>query len=257
MHLWWQYQMIKLERKLKPEVLLNNEQNWTSQLEAAVSTHGSYSKIPKEEKAKLLVHYRHDDIKSSLFESSHQKCAFCESKPAESGNIEVEHFVPKSKYPDLAFSWDNFLPACRKCNGSKNDHDTLTNPIVNPYDINPEKVFHYRDIRIVANDNDYKELGELTIQVCSLNSVRLMKPRADILVSLHAFSAAIEDAIQDFNEASTEQKRRNRKRKIGEALETIEILANPSEKYSGFCKTYLNDCEPYQMAKKIIDMDIA
>ena len=52
MHLWWQYQMIKIERKLKPEVLLNNEQNWTSQLEAAVSTHGSYSKIPKEEKAK-------------------------------------------------------------------------------------------------------------------------------------------------------------------------------------------------------------
>ena len=245
--------MIKLDRKVKPSILISNQHLWTSQLKAAISKYGSYAKIPKDEKSKLLVHYRHYDIKATLFESSLQKCAFCESKPAESGNIEVEHFAPKSKYPDLAFEWNNFLPACRKCNGSKDAHDTVECPIINPYETDPEEVFHYRDIRIAANDNEYKNIGHLTIKVCSLNSVRLMKPRADILVSLHAFSVAIEEAIEDFNQADTDIKRAKRKRKIRESIETIEILANPSEKYSGFCKSYLKNCQPYQMALALID----
>ncbi|WP_345986028.1 HNH endonuclease [Sulfurimonas sp. HSL-1656] len=244
--------MIKLERNPKPTVLIENEHEWTNQLQRAVSTYGSYSEIPKEEKAKLLIHYRHQDIKLPLFNSSRQKCAFCETKPSESGNIEVEHFAPKSKYPTLAFDWNNFLPACRKCNESKDNHDTLTDPIVNPYDMDPEAIFDYKDIKIAVNNTEYKSIGELTIKVCSLNSIRLMKPRADILVSLHGFSAAIEDAIQDFYEAETILKQRNRKRKIREALEIIESLSDPSEKFSGFCKSFLRKCEPYQLAKKIV-----
>lgn len=252
MHLWWHCLMIKLERLPKPDIVTQNQQIWTSELKAAIATHGSYKNIPKEEKEKLLVHYRHKDIQVSLFASSKQKCAFCEGKPAENGNIEVEHFAPKSIYPDLTFEWTNFLPACRKCNGSKDTHDSITEPIVNPYDLDPEEVFIYHDIKIFANNNDYKKIGELTIKVCSLNSVRLMKPRADILVSLHSFSEAIEEAVLDFNEADSETKRRHRKRKISEALESIELLAEPTERYSGFCKFYLNNCTPYLIAKKIV-----
>lgn len=253
MRLWWHCQMIKLERKPKPQILIDNEQAWTSNLLGAASKYGSYSKIPKNEKEKLLVHYRHEQIKSVLFDSSLDKCAFCETKPSESGNIEVEHFNPKSRYPDSAFDWDNFLPACRKCNGSKDDHDSRDEPIVNPYDLDPEDIFSYKDIRITAKENEYKQMGDMTISVCSLNSVRLMKPRADILVSLHSFSAALEEAIKDYFEADTGVKRRNRKRKLGEALETIEHLANPSEKFSGFCKSYLRGCAPYQQAKDIVE----
>lgn len=245
--------MIKLERQPKPKVLIDNDLCWTAQLKVAITVYGEYSSIPKLEKERLLVHYRHQDIKLPLFESSQQKCAFCETKPSESGNIEVEHFAPKSKYPDLAFDWGNFLPACRKCNGSKDDHDSLREPIVNPYDIDPGKVFNYKDIRIAANEGEYKDIGELTIKVCGLNSVRLMKPRADILVSLHGFSFALEDAILDFYEADTERKRINRKRRISEALEAIECLSNPSEKFSGFCKSYLEGSSSYREAKRIVD----
>ncbi|WP_418139413.1 hypothetical protein AB9R84_12425 [Oceanimonas smirnovii] len=243
--------MIKLNRDAKPEILINNEHSWTSHLMDAITAFGDYSKIPKEKKEKLLVHYRHQEIKSVLFQSSLQKCAFCETKPGESGNIEVEHFAPKSIYPELAFKWENFLPACRKCNGSKDDHDTGNFPIVNPYDANPEDIFHYNDIKIAANDA-YEEVGERTIRVCGLNSVRLMKPRADILVSLHSFSQALDEAIKDYEEAETDIKKQNRKRKIREALEAIEVLANPSEKFSGFCKEYLQKCVPYHEAKRLV-----
>ncbi|HWV16632.1 MAG TPA: hypothetical protein VN030_14460 [Cellvibrio sp.] len=245
--------MIKLSRKSKPDILAHNESQWTSELINAVSVNGSYSKISKEEKQKLLVHYRHQDIKNSLFDSSFQKCAFCETKPGESGNIEVEHFAPKSIYPNLAFQWENFLPACRRCNGSKDGHDTMRAPIVNPYDVDPDEVFHYKDIKISANDNSFKEIGELTIKVCGLNSVRLMKPRADILVSLHDFSESLNLAINDYMQADTDIKRAHRKRRIGEALETIELLSNPSERLSGFCKDYLRKCESFHQAKRIIE----
>lgn len=243
--------MIKLNRDTKPEILINNEHLWTSNLMEAITGYGDYSKIPTDEKEKLLAHYRHQDIKSILFQSSLQKCAFCETKPGESGNIEVEHFSPKSIYPELAFKWENFLPACRKCNERKDDHDTVINPIVNPYDVNPEDIFHYKDIRIAANDV-HEEVGERTIRVCGLNSVRLMKPRADILVSLHSFSQALDEAIKDYEEAETAIKRQNRKRKIREAMEVIEVLANPSEKFSGFCKEYLQKCASYHEAKRLV-----
>lgn len=249
--------MIKLNREVKPDVLSENEDAWTAELTKAIAEHGNYSELPKEIKDKLLPHYRHQDIQKGLFDSSHQKCAFCETKPGESGNIEVEHFAPKSIYPNLTFSWENLLPSCRKCNGSKGTHDTLIKPIINPYETDPDDVFHYQDIRLAANNNNYKDVGERTIRVCGLNSVRLMKPRANILVSLHAFSESISDAIEDYKQADTPRKRMARRRKLGEAVEIMENLSASTEIFSGFCINYLAECAPFREAKGIINQECA
>ena len=112
-------------------------------------------------------------------------------------------------------------------------------------------IFRGDYLKIAANDA-HEEVGERTIRVCGLNSVRLMRPRADILVSLHSFSQALDEAIKDYEEAETDIKKQNRKRKIREALEAIEVLANPSEKFSGFCKEYLQNCVPYHEAKRLV-----
>lgn len=41
------------------------------------------------------------------------RCMYCEdSRPSQ-----VEHFRPKSLYPDVVFDWANFLYACEGCNG--------------------------------------------------------------------------------------------------------------------------------------------
>lgn len=242
--------MIKLERGEKPDALENSQQSWQDALNLAILRYGSYTLIPKREKETLVSHYRNDFIKVPLFESSNSKCAFCECKPAEGGNIEVEHFRPKSIYPLLTFEWTNFLPCCSKCNTTKSNHDTATSPIINPYDTDPELILYYEDIRIKPRDEN--ALAKNTIAVCGLNSVRLMRPRGDILSSLHDFAEAIENAIEDFNSCTTDLRRRNRLRRITESIERIELLANRSERYSGYCKSYLNGCAPYQMAKKLI-----
>jgi hypothetical protein len=44
-------------------------------------------------------------------------CCFCDSPIP--GQMDVEHAVPKSEYPDWALDWENFLLACSACNGLK------------------------------------------------------------------------------------------------------------------------------------------
>lgn len=50
------------------------------------------------------------------------RCAYCERTEEYLGGedaFEVEHFRPKSKFPDLIFAYHNLYYACRGCNGHK------------------------------------------------------------------------------------------------------------------------------------------
>ncbi|NOI85078.1 HNH endonuclease [Vibrio sp. 99K-1] len=242
--------MIKLVRGIKPDILNAHHDTWQVALDAAIQKYGSYKNIPKKEKDSLLSHYRHQDIKDILFATSKLKCAFCECKPTEGGNIEVEHFKPKSIYPEFAFEWLNFLPSCNKCNNSKLNHDTGKLPIVNPYETDPEDVFYYEDIRIRPVDGN--KLGNTTIEVCGLNTVRLMTPRGQLLASLHEFAYSMEEALNDYHSCSTELTKMNRLRKISSSIDSIEELTKSSSKYSAYCSHYLRNCQSYIDAKKLI-----
>jgi len=77
--------------------------------------------------------YKIKDIKAMLEKNSHGKCAYCEKDISDSF-FHVEHYRPKSDYWWLAYSWDNLLICCDKCNvcksnkfeiaGEKADFDT-------------------------------------------------------------------------------------------------------------------------------------
>ena len=44
-------------------------------------------------------------------------CAYCEKRCRG----EVDHFRPKNRYPNLVYSWDNWLFACHDCNHAKRE----------------------------------------------------------------------------------------------------------------------------------------
>ena len=44
------------------------------------------------------------------------------------GAAEVDHFLPKSKYQNLAYSWDNFRLSCKLANTKKDDHEDILDP---------------------------------------------------------------------------------------------------------------------------------
>ncbi len=49
--------------------------------------------------------------------SGARRCCYCEDSCAD----EIEHIKPKHLYPELVFTWQNYVYACGPCNGPKNN----------------------------------------------------------------------------------------------------------------------------------------
>ena len=80
--------------------------------------------------------YKQSDIKNKVEQIYHQKCAFCEQKVIRciDNNLQdysttIEHYRPKSIYYWLAFSWDNLLLCCHRCNQNKSNSFDITHNI--------------------------------------------------------------------------------------------------------------------------------
>lgn len=72
-----------------------------------------------------------------------QRCMYCEDSRA----TDIEHFWPKSAYPERLFDWDNLLLVCADCNRKKNARfplDAGGQPLVlNPTTDDPWKHLFY------------------------------------------------------------------------------------------------------------------
>jgi hypothetical protein len=110
-----------------------------------------------------------EDIKIGLLKSSFHKCAYCESMLGEESKyVEVEHFRCKRLYPNDVVKWVNLLPACKRCNIAKSDHDVSLESIVNPYDDDPRDHLSLNLYRLRSKSS----IGQNTIDVLNLNDNR-------------------------------------------------------------------------------------
>lgn len=97
-------------------------------------------------------------------------CAYCEGDIGGTDYAEIEHFKPKSKFPELAYKYDNLHYSCTKCN--KNKGDQYSELMIEPCIDEPELHIKYEGNYAIAKD----EKGSYTIQVVKLNDrVRLKK----------------------------------------------------------------------------------
>lgn len=141
--------MIKITRTDKPNVLVQNAENWTVEyLEAKSIYENSRTLENKKALQRIEKRYNHDEIKSSLKVMFNKKCAFCESHITHIDYGQIEHFKPKSKYPDLCFEWNNFLLSCTVCNGISNKGNKFPledegGPFVNPIEEIPDDFFKF------------------------------------------------------------------------------------------------------------------
>lgn len=59
-------------------------------------------------------------IRGALAQDFERTCAYCERDlDLSTGQAIVEHFRPRSRFPDLTFDWLNLIYACRRCNDAK------------------------------------------------------------------------------------------------------------------------------------------
>ncbi|MFT4928947.1 MAG: hypothetical protein ACI8WB_005067 [Phenylobacterium sp.] len=243
--------MIKLTRPDEPEYLAEKRAGWTTSLLQAVEAHGSYQAIPQPEKTRLVSYYLHDKIREPLFAAAFYKCAFCESKPADGGSaVQVEHFYPKSRYPKSCFSWENFLPACGKCNQAKSDLDTKVTAIINPYEDDPQMLLSWGILKLKPLSNNAK--ARATIREIRLNSDRLLDLRRDLLSDIEKRSVKLGVKIEEYEAANDKRQMESCKFDLEEFVAVFEDLMKPEQSHSFFCTEIISEDEFYLRAKSIL-----
>jgi uncharacterized protein (TIGR02646 family) len=86
------------------------------------------------QKKEFHQRFKQKDVKESLKKLYKNKCVFCEHEVTEciDNNLEdcsstIEHYRPKSIYYWLAYSWDNLLWCCHRCNQNKDNNFKVLN----------------------------------------------------------------------------------------------------------------------------------
>ena len=80
----------------------------------------------------------HDDLERVFY----GLCAYCE----EICKGEVDHFRPKSRFPELVYDWSNWLFACHDCNqakGGKWPVEGYVDPCAHSESAHPEQYFDF------------------------------------------------------------------------------------------------------------------
>lgn len=117
-------------------------------------------------------------IKQALLRMSHGKCCYCECRlEEESKYLEVEHYHPKSIFPEWVIFWINLFAACKRCNGLKSNHNPSVEPLIHPVLDNPKEHLIVKAYRFYAKTTK----GKTTIDTIGLNDrKRLIEKRFEI-----------------------------------------------------------------------------
>lgn len=167
--------MIRLSKLPKPQLLVDNEAEWTQTLL-------DYYTRGDTPPGSLAKKYREPDIKAVLVQETHDKCVYCEAKISHSQHGDVEHIKPKSKFREQTYSWENLTLVCAVCNGKKSDYYDLARPILNPYIDDPEQHFDTEGSLVFGLDSSIS--GKTTELKLDLNRNDLVLRRGERLKGL-------------------------------------------------------------------------
>lgn len=160
--------MRKLTKQPKPRVLTNNAASWTNDLMAYVNNGMA---VPDH----IRDRYKHSEIKAALTNETSGKCMYCEGFIGAVSYAHIEHFRPKTLYPQKTFEWENLGLGCQICNTNKNDVFDENLPFINPYYENPDEFFIFLGTMIKQKPGCAR--GENMINQLKLNRGELMEQR--------------------------------------------------------------------------------
>jgi hypothetical protein len=188
-------------------------------------------------------------IEKALLESSHSKCVYCECKlNIESKYMEVEHYLDKSKYPELVVDWNNLLPSCKRCNAKKSNHDCLSHPIINPSEMFPNE-------HLIMESYRYKgltEIGKETVHLLLLNDIRrLVTPRFEIAQVVNEQIENLLLTCQNY----LKDKNTKIRNKIVQTSINILTEGTPSEEYAATVATEISRSDYFDDVMTILKQE--
>jgi hypothetical protein len=185
-------------------------------------------------------------LKNALLAFSHNKCAYCETLISEESKyMEVEHFHCKSVYENLVVDWNNLLPACKRCNVSKGNHDVLNGGmIVDPTQVEPSDHLFLRNYRYVERT----PVGEWTIFALSLNDIkRSSYPRFLVGQKIEEALEGARETVVSWGQSGPSD------RSLRRVLKTIAGLLSetePDAAYSATAATALIESDHYRQIRE-------
>jgi 5-methylcytosine-specific restriction endonuclease McrA len=167
-------------------------------------------------------------LRQAVLAISFNKCVYSESMLGEEGKyMEVDHFRPKSIYPQEVVRWGNLLAANKKCNTTKGDWDTVAEPIINPLIDEPKTHLFLKGYRFYSKT----AMGERTIEQTALNDrAHFTKKRAaigfEICETLEDIWKQIEEDVPGFSKV------RGRKKRILQNFKNLCQEGNRKQEYA-------------------------
>jgi hypothetical protein len=169
--------VIPIRRLDEPEILRKKRAKWTADFLAGTDERPHPSK------------YRHHEIVETLGAMSHQKCFYCEERPAK---LTVDHYIEAAERRDLAFTWSNLYLACHDCQ-SKIRHTSIpVTDCVDPCEAGVQPAMHLWFQRWRAKW--HTDRGEHTVRKYKLNEASQLAKRNVAFGEFTQVLLAIKDA---------------------------------------------------------------
>lgn len=108
-----------------------------------------------------------------LFGVTEWHCAYCDGFPLRNNDETIDHFRPKSKYPLLAYAWENLFPVCSACQSAKMEQfdELLLKPDEEGFDFQNYFIVDYITFELLPNPKatEHNKLrAEKTIELLGL-----------------------------------------------------------------------------------------
>ncbi len=163
--------MMKFERPPQPSFLQENYKKW-----------GKAYKAKRDKNSSAVFQWRkyarkgvNQHLLEALEPSAKSHCAFCDGYPLGTfARQTLEHFRPKSLFPELAYNWWNLFVCCDICQASKGEEfdAKLLKPDLEDYQFDRYFILNYATGEIELNpaaDGFEQECAQMTIALYQLN----------------------------------------------------------------------------------------
>lgn len=230
--------MIKVERIDKPEEL-------TAEVQKQLTDEF------KKDKNKKVWNKKY--IRENLLKECHGKCVYCEALIGPGyKEMNVDHFHYKDKYVDEVVEWENLNPSCPHCNKSKSSHDTYFDPIINPFDQNPQDYFYLKHYRYYSRNAKVEEIVKTTIDVLELNdteeAVKLRFKLGEALIG--QIQSTYELAKENKGTLCNDTRKRNR---VLRGCRNLLKTGTREAEYAAFMATIIKSESDYEKLKKLLE----
>ena len=163
--------MMKFDRPPQPSFLVKNYKRWGREQKAKRLQDPTASFQWRIFQGKRVTEH----LLEALTPAAKNHCAFCDGYPLGTfARQTLEHFRPKSLYPQLAYVWWNLFVCCDQCQANKGENfdRKLLKPDRVDYAFERFFIINYRNGEIEINPKASaadQERAQITIEMYGLN----------------------------------------------------------------------------------------